>query len=293
MRLLFLLAISVSLLWGKGIAEPQRSPMLWEHHENGVRISILGSIHFGRSALYPLHPAIESAYKDATALALEIDARKIPAGTDFLESHAFLDKGKSLQDVLSPNTFRKLKGYLRQTPIDYTAIRTMRPWYLSLNLADFTLNSLGLKANLGIDNFFTWRGIEDGKDIFELEGFEAQIRMMDTLPPMAEEALLKSSLYPLDEARSFMDRLLRAWEYSDLPLFNRLTQESLGDGEGSQELYTIMFLERNRTMADKIDRLIREGNQHLMVIIGAGHLIEKENVIELLNQKGYRFIKVP
>ena len=293
MRILSLLIMTVSLLFGKGITEPKRSPMLWQYQEGDTHVSILGSIHFGKSEMYPLHPAIENAYEDASTLALEIDARKIPRSATFLEQYAYLKPEHELKDVLDPALLKRLREYLQQTSIPYDEIRNMRPWYLSINLADYMLGNLGLKAPLGIDNFFTWRAIKDQKGIFELEGFETQIMMMDSLSSEAEAALLASSLYSLEEARSFMDRMLEAWEYSDIPAFHLLTQESLGEEKGSQELYKIMFLQRNHSMAQTIDRLIQDGNRRLLVIIGAAHLVEKENVIELLNQKGYRFIKVP
>jgi uncharacterized protein YbaP (TraB family) len=52
-------------------------------------------------------------------------------------------------------------------------------------------------------------------------------------------------------------------------------------------IYRKLITDRNRTMAQRIDELIKQGKP-LFVVIGSGHLPGKDGVIELLRQRGYK-----
>ncbi|MES2603675.1 MAG: TraB/GumN family protein, partial [Pseudomonadota bacterium] len=48
-----------------------------------------------------------------------------------------------------------------------------------------------------------------------------------------------------------------------------------------------MFDDRNAGMASKIDQFIKTGSGDYFVVVGAGHLLGKQSVVSLLQQKGY------
>jgi len=52
-------------------------------------------------------------------------------------------------------------------------------------------------------------------------------------------------------------------------------------------IYEKLFFSRNRNMADQIERLLKE-KKRPFVVIGAGHLLGKDGVVEILRRKGYR-----
>ena len=51
-------------------------------------------------------------------------------------------------------------------------------------------------------------------------------------------------------------------------------------------IYEKLFYERNRNMTDKIIKMLAQKGTYF-VAVGAGHLVGKQGIIELLSHKGY------
>jgi len=51
-------------------------------------------------------------------------------------------------------------------------------------------------------------------------------------------------------------------------------------------VYEKLLYERNNTMATRIEGFLKAGGRYF-VVVGAGHLVGKKGIIELLKKKGY------
>ena len=70
-RLLLLVA---TLAAGNVLAQKTgATPLIWEVRSAGNAVYLLGSIHLGRSDMYPMGPAVEKAYRASKIVALEAD----------------------------------------------------------------------------------------------------------------------------------------------------------------------------------------------------------------------------
>jgi len=60
-----------------------------------------------------------------------------------------------------------------------------------------------------------------------------------------------------------------------------------------EEYYYKVFTERDRKMAEKIDRFLKgEGNTTYFVVVGSGHYISDYSVIDILKEKGYEINQI-
>jgi len=51
-------------------------------------------------------------------------------------------------------------------------------------------------------------------------------------------------------------------------------------------LYESLFYERNRKMADKIEKMLA-GRGTYFVAVGAGHLVGRQGIIDILSRRGF------
>jgi uncharacterized protein YbaP (TraB family) len=57
------------------------------------------------------------------------------------------------------------------------------------------------------------------------------------------------------------------------------------------DLYKTMLVERNRQWLSKIERYVQDSQKEL-VLIGVGHLVGEEGIIQYLRRQGYRINKL-
>ena len=154
-------------------------------------------------------------------------------------------------------------------------------------------------ANLGVDVYFTLNALLSQKPIVELEGIPFQADMFDGLSLETQttylEGILDSILTPVaedqDTSADLLVEWLEYWRSGDLESFqtsfqNASTDENAGDSES--EFSKMLFGKRDINMAARIDEMLKaEGNHTYFVVVGAGHYMNKNGVIDLLKEKGY------
>lgn len=273
------------------------SSMLWEVQGPGlgadaVTMHLFGSIHLGKPDFYPLHPTIEKAFRDADTLVFEIDpmAAADPQVALRMQLRGMLPAGQTLDDVVSPEALENLGEVLDRFGIPLANFMTMKPWLLTLMLANVQANALGYSAQHGLESYFIAQKAP-GTDIAELESLDQQVDMLDGLDP---ELLLGYSLQDFDDGADEMETLIAAWRCADKPalaeqLFSEMLRiEQAPDADaGMADLYRKLYTDRNKVMADGLVRFIESGSGKWFVVVGSAHLLGAGSVVELLEQRGY------
>jgi uncharacterized protein YbaP (TraB family) len=78
--------------------------------------------------------------------------------------------------------------------------------------------------------------------------------------------------------------LVRAWAAGDTASLEAILFESFKE---FQEIYARLIVERNQNWLPQIEAFLRQDRDYLL-IVGAGHLVGKDSVLQLLRAKGYR-----
>jgi uncharacterized protein YbaP (TraB family) len=284
MRLRLLLAALV--LWTCTLPSRADTPLhsLWELHGKHNTIFLLGSIHVLRPGDYPLSPAVMQAYANSKSLLMEInladlDMEQVQA--EMLAS-AMLPEGKSLPGLLGPERYSRAESLARDVGVDLATFDQFVPWFAAEAISQLQLLQLGFQPTSGVEMYFLERARSDGKSIAGLETVHDQIALFEGLSMDAQAEYLMSSLEQAHELPKQVDDMVHAWQRGDTVWFDDQLRSELGRDPA---LYQSVLAARNRKWIPKIEALLNDDKNYL-VIVGTGHLVGRNSVIELLKKDG-------
>ncbi len=279
------LVILVALLAIAAAAGAQEKSLLWKVRSGPNAVIILGSIHVLKKENYPLKKNIEDAADSAKKLVLEIDLQAADAqkNQQVIMEKAVNRDGSTLQQNVSPETFALADEKGRDLGLDVRTLNPFKAWFVALTLASVKLQKLGLDPNYGVDRYLAERARKSGKPISGLETFESQMSVFDGLSQREQELMLRETVEDIDLLEKSAERIVQAWLKGDTASL----EESLLTGmRAYPDLYQRLIVDRNRRWLPQIERLIKQG-ENALIIVGAAHLVGKDGVIELLKQQGY------
>lgn len=265
--------------------------ILWTVKGTHNTVYLLGSIHVLRPGDGGLPAAAEAAYADAEQLVMEIDMDD-PASADpgellgAMERTALLPQGTSLRDVLGDD-YASVEGRARQAGVDLAVLDRFAPWLVAVTLMQVELARRGFAPELGIEHSLANRAGEDGKAIAGLETAEQQFAAMGGLPLGQQKRFLMMTLEESAQIDAQLDELLGAWRRGDAEALARLLSAEF---EEFPELYRPLTVDRNRAWLDRIEGLLDDRDDYL-VVVGALHLVGRHSVVDLLGQRGYEVVQ--
>ena len=267
--------------WAAGEALP-----VWTLQGDSARVVLLGSVHMAGPEIYPLRAAIESAFRQADTLVVEVDisgANGLRIQQMMLE-RGRLPEGDSLEDHLPAETWERLQQYLKGRGLPVELVAQLHPALVVATLTSLRLTELGLRSELGIDRHFLEQR-PAGMRLLELETPEQQIELLLGFPDPG--LLVEQTLVQLSEIEDYMQPVYAAWRAGDGAALHRLLREEESARHPEfQPIYEKLFDERNRAMAGRIEQFL-EGGGNYFVVVGAGHLVGPEGIIALLAGRGF------
>lgn len=257
---------------------------LWEVHGKHNTVYLLGSIHVLRPEDYPLAPAVLRAYSDAKALLMEINLGEIDSVQVQAEmlAGAMLPEGKTLPQILGQQRYARAATLAHDAGVELSMFDQFAPWFAAEAISQLQLAALGFQAQSGVEMYFLDRARNDGKTIQGLETVHDQIALFETLSLDEQAEYLESSLEQARELPKEVDDMVHAWQRGDTAWFENQMNSEWGR---EPALYESMLIARNRKWIAKIEALLGEDRNYL-VIVGTGHLVGRNSIIELLKKDG-------
>ncbi len=267
--------------------------MLWRLESDAGVLYLLGSIHFGNAAMYPLPRVIREAYAASDALVVEVNmAAQDPNETAALVSAmGTYRNGGSLQQVLAPSAWGRLQQVAEGLGIPLQMLTAQKPWFAAMTLAVVALQKSGYDNRWGIDKHFMDQAAGSGKPILELESLREQLAMMDGLADEVQQAMLLQSLHELEHSGDYFGAMLKAWQAGDRSALVRLIAEGFSDSPAGRRMYDVFLTQRNRRMAERIESLARERRTYF-VVVGAAHLVGADGLVRMLQARGFRLTQL-
>jgi uncharacterized protein YbaP (TraB family) len=112
-----------------------------------------------------------------------------------------------------------------------------------------------------------------------------QIALVTDFTKEEADLLVKSTVQGIETIRTSLSDLLQAWRTGDTAKLEKLLNESMDEAPMIEKR---MLTDRNRKWVPKIRELL-QGNKTAVVIVGAGHLVGHESVVELLRKEGPKY----
>jgi uncharacterized protein len=257
---------------------------LWELHGKHNTVYILGSIHVLRPSDYPLAPALLNAYRNAKSIFMEVNLAEIDSQrmqTELLAS-ARLPEGQTLLSIMGERRYKRAQTLAQEVGVDLGIFDAFAPWFAAEAISQLQLQQLGFQPKSGVEMFFLERARSDGKSVAGLETVHDQIALFDALSMDQQADYLVSSLEEAHDLPKEVDAMVHAWVGGDTQWFADQLKSEIGR---DPSLYQSVLVARNRKWVPKIEALLNDDRNYL-VIVGTGHLVGQDSVIELLKKDG-------
>jgi len=279
------ISLSSSVLIQDALSQSQKN-FLWRIQSKTNTVYVLGSLHLSKKEIYPLNQKIESAFDQSNVLAVEAninDIKKIDI-QKLMES-AFYPANDTLEKHVSPETYEWVRKETSGLGIPIELINKQKPWFLAMTLVALETLKLGLDPNLGIDKYFLSKA-EGKKKMLELESLDYQINLLSNLSDKDQELFLVYTLRDLKIMEQEVNKLIQAWSSGDTKGMESIITRSASEDKSLSPIFEKLIYERNRKMVLKIEDFLR-AKETYFVIVGAGHLVGDQGIIEILRGKGY------
>jgi uncharacterized protein YbaP (TraB family) len=259
---------------------------LWEVKGKSNTVFLLGSLHLMKKNMYPLDAAIENAYQTADIVVFETDmaVMESPEFAMKLMKEATYPEGETLKKNLPEATYSMLVSNLQATVGSAEPFERFKPWMVAVTLVALELQKLGFSAEKGLDKHFYNRAKEDKKSLQELETPDEQLKLLTSLNDIEAGDFLGQSLNEMATWKTQFNALVEAWRVGDTKGLEEILTESFKKYPAMQKKF---LTGRNEKWLGKIEKLL-QGDKNVVVIVGAGHLVGKDSVVDLLTRKGFK-----
>lgn len=264
--------------------DPGHPVSMWLVQGDNNRIYLLGSVHLLRREDHPLPGVIAAAYDDAEALYMEIDMDDLDAVAmqATINRLGMLDGEQSLRDMMGEELYAEAQTAAEALDIPLAMLEKTEPWFAALTVEQLVLTRIGFNPAYGIEMHMLSKAGEDGKQVHGFETIEQQLGLLDGLSLEAQRDLLMQTLDKGANIREIMDQLIEAWRIGNTEY---LENQLLVEIAKYPELYEAIVADRNREWVNTIDNLLGD-DQDYLVIVGALHLVGKDGVPALLEERG-------
>ncbi len=258
---------------------------LWSVASERNTIYLLGSVHILKKNSYPLPQAIENIYGCCKTVVFEtdLDGMNDPDSQKMIMKRGLYPQGHTLSGNVSRETHALLKTRLEASGLSIAQFDRFKPWFVAMTITGLELQRLGFDPDLGIDRYFYEKAKQEKRDMVFLETNNFQLNLMASLNKRHQDSFLRGVLKELDVIESLASEMLDAWNTGNGEKLDSILKKSNAE---DPEIYDRFFVQRNRKWITHIKRLMKQDND-VLIIVGAGHLVGKESVIDLLIKKGY------
>ena len=282
------------------VANPETTirPLLYRVADTkGHQIWLFGSIHVGILTMTELPPYIINAYKNASALAVEVDTIEAQQNESVMVnalSRLVYTDGSTIRDHISEELYQEAVAIFRLHQIYNPALDQYMPAFWSSMIDSFLTENDQISSNYGVDLTLLQKAKADRKSIISIESALSQYQMMGDWSPALQENLLASSVtsYKNPVAATYqLEQMLYAWCTGDAALLRDLSSDDAEDlDETEKQLYEeykkTMITDRDAKMTDFARDCLAEGKE-VFICVGAAHVIGENGIVDRLTAEGY------
>ncbi len=283
--------IKKSCLWGSivlGIVvttSTQASTSVWKVSKGNDHIFVGGTVHILPDSEFPLPKEFEQAYQQADSLVLET---KLPNKDDAamqakMMKYMLYSDGEKVGDSLSEKTQRRLKNYVSSLGADLAMFERFKPGFLVTVFAMMEAQKAQL-SGAGVDVFYSDKAVSDKKAIEYFETAEFQMAMIASMGEGDEERFIQSSLDQMNDFKQLFLDLLIAWRSGDAEQLNKLAIVPMKEDPNTLKA---LLTNRNKNWIPAIQAMFGDKDREF-VLVGVAHLVGDDNLLALLEAKGYQ-----
>ena len=266
-------------------AAAQADPAIWRVSSGERTVWLFGSVHLLPEGGFAIDGALEDALEDADRVCMEIDndASDEATAASVTLGRAVDPEGRDLFELLGPEADR-VREAAEEAEVPIDALAMFEPWFAGITVSVLALQSHGYDVQHGVEQLIQAEARRTGKSGCGLETLDGQLAMLDGLPPELQAEILLQSLAEAANIEEQVGPMVAAWQAGDERGLEEALEEDFGD---YPELAETLIYERNARWADQVDEML-EGDEDVLLVVGAMHLVGKRGLPALLRARGHR-----
>jgi hypothetical protein len=270
-------------------AVPARSQnFLWEVTSLTNRAWLFGTLHAGKADWYPLPRAVEDAFESSDVLAVEAD----------ITNAAEMRRSGDAMVYTPPDALR-----LHVPVADYARFLTLLPRYgvpesQVEGMKPFMAVSLlvfgewvrqGYQPAYGVDGYLIQEAKARHKPLVELDGVDAQMRLMDSLTDRENTTNFHGTVEALASGLTAeqIRGMVRAWEVGDPQMMLDVSRRYDDRVKGAAEFEDKFVWSRHPGMLAKIEDFLDRSGKRYFIAVGSLHLVGPRGLVQQLREHGY------
>lgn len=265
----------------------------YEIENKNNKVYMLGSIHIGKTSMYPIDQNIINSLKNSDKIFMEIDLTNQEKLAEMQEKMYYKDGG-SLKDDLGEELFARVANIFKDFGMTEDQVNKLKPWAIYNSLS---IDPKGEVANAtyGIESYFLALSLLNNLELDELESVDFQSDLLSNFDKEAYISMIKNLTDEIEKngyknINASLSEMLSAWENGNKgKMVSLLSTE--GD-EATEKFNEALLSERDKNMAKKIDAMLKEdGENTYFILVGAAHLVPENSVTGILKDMGYEVLE--
>jgi uncharacterized protein YbaP (TraB family) len=258
------------------------------------RLFLYGTIHVGRADVEPFNRPLVDALHCSARIALEADPSQVEAVQRLALRYGRYAGDDRLGRHVPASLLARVRAYGESNGIPPDRIETFKPWFLANLIVLTRASEAGLDPALGSELHLVGYAHASRVPIVEIEGMEAQLRLLADLPADVQIAELEEAL--ADEAHAALpddaEALFAVWLSGDAAAGDALADamhREAGDKPFERYFVETLLDARNRTMADRAEALLDQPGDTFFAV-GSLHLFGPAGLLAEFVRRGDRVV---
>jgi uncharacterized protein YbaP (TraB family) len=259
-------------------------PAMWHLKTNASTITFLGSFHLIPQGLNWHDARVTTALAEADEVIFEVDmvAAADPVFGQRLYVAGSLPEGVTLSQILSPAQMADVSAICATLGVPVEGFQGLKPWFAGMLLSIIYMQAMGFDPEAGVETQLDAAARELGKEIGALETVDDQLNALMAMDDLSVDEVMEDATKEFDDA-NYLPNMLKYWISGDVA---GLDQVILEDMKRFPSVYDALIVKRNANWIAPIEEMVNAGG-HYFIVVGAGHLVGEDSVINMLRDKGY------
>ena len=268
-------------------------------------MTLLGSIHIGTKEMTKWNPELKDSLANAEVIVMECDTSDQEVLKNINEQKC-LPEGENLADYLSKNTYDLLVEACGKNSISLSTVENQFPWAVINTLTVYASSKqMGNTQLVQALRYGVEAQVMREKKDAEYEYLETVQAQTDAMSGFSEElqdylvAVVCEQLIT-GESKEQQGLWPKWWQEGNAKAFSDeywsgYYQTAEEYKPLIEEYHQKLIVERNADMVEQLEQYLLTGDKEkYFVVVGLLHLVlENENIIDKLEQKGYQVEKFP